>query len=83
MAIYVKQAAINYVAGKARLTQGQATAAVEAMQNMIVEACKRGDELHLDCGKFEKIQKDGVNGIVFRQTQDVKEYLNEPANSGK
>jgi len=76
MTVYTKQSLINYVAGVGRLTQGQATAAVNAMQDIIVEACKRGDELHLDCGKFEKIEKHGVQGIVFRQATSVKEYLN-------
>lgn len=80
MTIYTKQSLINYVAGKGQLTQGQATAAVDAMQNIIVEGCKRGDELHLECGMFQKIEKGGVNGIVFRQSQPVKEYLNGPAN---
>ncbi len=77
MTIYNKQSVINYVSGKGMLTEGQATAAVNAMQDIIVEACKRGDELHLDCGKFEKIQKGDVFGIVFRQATSVKEYLNQ------
>ncbi|WP_028468409.1 hypothetical protein [Neptunomonas japonica] len=80
MTIYTEQSVINYVAGKGMLTQGQATAAVNAIQHMIVEACKRGDELHLECGNFEKIQKGGVNGIVFRQDEAVKEYLNGSSN---
>lgn len=80
MTIYTEQSVINYVAGRGQLTQGQAIAAVSAIQSMIVEACKRGDELHLECGHFEKIHKSGVNGIVFRQDEAVKEYLNDSSN---
>ena len=81
MATYTQQSLINYVASKGQLTQGQATAAVDAMQNIIVEGCKRGDELHLDCGMFQKVEKSGVSGIVFRQSNHVKEYLNGTANT--
>jgi nucleoid DNA-binding protein len=76
MTIWNRSSVIQQVQGMAQLTHGQAASAVDAMEQLIVEACFRGDEVHLECGKFEKVARDGVNGIVFRQAVSVKEYLN-------
>lgn len=74
--IYPRESAVSYLARQGQLTEGQADAALDALEGMIVEACKRGDEVHLACGKFEKAERDGVYGVVFRQATSVKEYLN-------
>lgn len=80
MKIYNRRAVITHVAGMARLTQGQAESAVNALEELVVEACHRGDDVELECGQFKKIEKNGVQGIVFRQATSVKEYLNERAD---
>lgn len=77
MQIYTRKSVVSNVQAMGRLTQGQAESAVQALETLIVEACKRGHEIHLQCGKFEKIERHGVKGIVFRQATTVKEYLNE------
>nr|WP_067289806.1 HU family DNA-binding protein [Marinobacterium profundum] len=78
MQIINRAALAAQLAAQARLTQGQADSALQALEKLVVLRIKRGDCIQLDgFGLFERIEREpGRQVLIFRPHRSVNEEMN-------